>query len=66
MSRTAPTTETTKRDVPMSFGSFEGAMVVMLPRCAGCNCRIVATGVRSGAGAIYCSNQCACQSRARS
>lgn len=64
MSRTAPTTETTKRDVPMSFGSFEGAMVVMLPRCAGCNCRIVATGVRAGAN--YCSNQCACQSRARS
>ena len=56
--------ETTAAAVPMSFGSFESAMVVMVPRCARCNCRISGTGVCSDAGEIYCSNQCACQSRA--
>lgn len=59
MSRAAATAEMTKSAAPMSFGSFECAMVVMAPRCTHCNCRIAGTVVRSGTGAIYCSTQCA-------
>ena len=65
MSRTAATAEMTERTAPMSFGSFECAMVLMAPCCTHCNCRIAGHVVRSGTGAIYCGAQCACQSRAR-
>ena len=43
---------------PMSFGSFEYAMVVMTPRCSHCNRRVTGHGVRMAAGNIYCSTQC--------
>jgi hypothetical protein len=49
---------------PMSFGSFEYAMVVMAPRCAHCNRRIAGHGVRTAAGDTYCSIQCAGRGRA--
>jgi glutamate/tyrosine decarboxylase-like PLP-dependent enzyme len=65
MRQTAQTANLTKSAAPMSFGSFECAMVVMAPRCTHCNCRIAGTVVRSGTGAIYCGTQCARQSRAR-
>ena len=64
MNRTAPT-DNTIRTAPMSFGSFECAVVVMVPRCTHCNCRIAGHVVRSGTGAIYCSNHCAYQSPPR-
>jgi hypothetical protein len=50
--------------VPMSFGSFEYAMVVMAPRGPHCNRRITGDGVRSAAGDIYCGTQCAGRGRA--
>lgn len=65
MCPTAPTADLTKSAAPMSFGSFECAMVLMAPRCTQCNCRIAGTVVRSDNGAIYCGAQCAHQSRAR-
>ena len=65
MGRTAATAEMTNSAAPMSFGSFECAMVVMVPRCTHCHCRIAGHVVRSGTGAIYCSTLCASQSRAR-
>jgi hypothetical protein len=63
MSPTVPTAELTKSAAPMSFGSFECAMVLMAPRCMHCNCRIAGTVVRSDTGAIYCGAQCARLSR---
>lgn len=48
---------------PMSFGSFEYAMVVMVPRCSHCNRRIAGHGVRMAAGDIYCDTQCAGRGR---
>lgn len=65
MRPTAPTADPTKSAAPMSFGSFECAMVLMAPRCTHCNCRIAGAVVRSDSGAIYCGAQCAHQSRAR-
>ena len=64
MRPTAPTADLTKGAAPMSFGSFECAMVLMALRCTHCNCRIAGTVVRSDSGAIYCGAQCAHQSRA--
>ena len=49
---------------PMSFGSFEYALVVMTPRCSHCNRRVTGHGVRMAAGDIYCSTQCAGRVRA--
>jgi hypothetical protein len=65
MRQTAPTANLTKSAVPMSFGSFECAMVLMTPRCSHCNCRIVGTVVRSSTGTIYCCARCARQNHAR-
>jgi hypothetical protein len=65
MRPTAPTADQTKSAAPMSFGSFECAMVLMAPRCTHCNCRIAGTVVHSDTGAIYCCAQCARQGRAR-
>jgi hypothetical protein len=65
MRQSTPTANLTKSAVPMSFGSFECAMVLMVPRCSHCNCRIVGTAVRSSTGTIYCCARCAWQAGAQ-